>query len=410
MSATPAIRTIISIDGTDGKFEWYQYNEDLRIIHSVEDDMFHAQSILRALGSTKDLSNWRRLKQTEELLQGFTSIRKFTDRQLITEHSQFNNVKCIRGTYIHRLLVNCFAMWASPRYAYKIAVLLDDHFELRRQVEENRALEAEKKSLLQKVDEQAIRIEKLMKENERVLKKLDYSIEQNDDLLDRMDTIHTHVESMSPIATSLKNRVSTISDEHLLVYADTDEEDVTRIKIHAVNTSTMRARGYKPEDAIAYIKGGNTVNVQNELYRLILERGMNLGNINRKEKSFTIRRIDLGSLQRLINNELNSRINTEKDTLSDATKTLTAAAPKRAKKQTTFMGFPVEYCKQICCKWNISKKVLTEIINDEWVYKTDYKTILLHKSKGILYRTRVNGKVIYRPVPTTYFLESGEDI
>ena len=154
-----ASRTITPIKGTNGRFEWYQYNDDLRIIHDRETDMFHASSIIRALGSTKDLSNWRRLQQTEELLSGFMNLRKFTGvGDLIKEIPQAGVVKAIRGIYIHRLLVNHFAIWVSPMYAYKISVLLDDHFELQRKVEENRALEDKNKSLEQKVDEPLVHL------------------------------------------------------------------------------------------------------------------------------------------------------------------------------------------------------------------------------------------------------------
>ena len=39
----------------------------------------------------------------------------------------------LKGTYIHRLFVNHFAIWASPKYSYYIMKLLDSHFELERQ-------------------------------------------------------------------------------------------------------------------------------------------------------------------------------------------------------------------------------------------------------------------------------------
>lgn len=400
-STAKASRTISPIDGTNGRFEYYRYNEDLRIIHSIEDDMFHAGSIVRALGSTKRINDWLSNKQTKELLSGFEYLREFPQVLLTDQKTKINNVKIIEGTYIHRLLVNHFAMWISPRYAYKISILLDDRFELQRKVEENRALEDKNKTLLQKVDEQTIRIEELMK-------RLDYTIDQNDDLLDRMDTVQTHVEAMSPIVTSLKNRVSTISDEHLLVYTTDDTGDTTRIKIHAVNTSTMKARGYKPEDAIAYIEGGNTVNVQNELYRLILDRGMNIGRINRKEKCFTIRRIDLDSLKQLIERELNHRINSETESLNSTTKTIESTTPKRVKKVKEYMGYPLNYCRSVCEKWSISKDTLTEIINGEWVYNLRTKPIILHKSKELLYRTKVRGQVVYKPVPLTYWTEADD--
>lgn len=152
-STSNGSRSITPIDGTDGRFEWFQYNEDLRIIHDRDTDMFHAGSILRSLGSNKRVNNWLRNAETAKLIKGFMKLREFAQHRLISEFPKEGAIKITQGTYIHRLLVNHFAIWVSPEYAYKIALLLDDHFELQRQVEENRALEDKNKTLIQKVDE-----------------------------------------------------------------------------------------------------------------------------------------------------------------------------------------------------------------------------------------------------------------
>lgn len=166
--------TTTPIKDTDGRFEWYQYNEDLWIIHSVEDDMFHAGSILRALGSKKLPEDWVKNKQTIELLSRFSGMEDFSATQLINEkETTFNHVRYIKGTYIHRLLVNHFAIWASPAYAYKLARILDDHFELKRRIEESLALEDMNETLIQKGKELVVPDRILLDNNQTLIAKND---------------------------------------------------------------------------------------------------------------------------------------------------------------------------------------------------------------------------------------------
>ena len=155
MTTTSNSRTITPINGTNGRFEWYQYNEDLRIIHDRETDMFNMNSIAKALNiNTKNIARWLTNKYTIRYMNGFMNLLEFEEVQDLTmEVPQSGTVKDIRDKYLHRLLINRFASDICPEYAYKIALLLDDHFELQRQVEENRALEDKNKSLEQKVDE-----------------------------------------------------------------------------------------------------------------------------------------------------------------------------------------------------------------------------------------------------------------
>ena len=155
MQTTGNSRTITPINGTNGRFEWYQYNEDLRIIHDRETDTFNMNSIAKALNiNTKNIARWLTNKYTIRYMNGFMNLLEFEEVQDLTmEVPQSGTVKDIRGKYLHRLLINRFASDICPEYAYKIALLLDDHFELQRQVEENRALSDENKTLIQKVDE-----------------------------------------------------------------------------------------------------------------------------------------------------------------------------------------------------------------------------------------------------------------
>ena len=420
-STTPAknaSRTITPIDGTDGRFEWYQYNDDLRIIHSVEDDMFHAGSIVRALGSTKVVKDWLRNKQTTELISGFESIGEFSHRRLSDEKPQFNNIKCIRGTYIHRLLVNHFAMWISPRYAYRISLILDDHFELQRKNKEIDRLNANIAEKQSTIDDLRKILKDMDKRSRKQDRKLDRLLDVNDELqctMDRtntqLDTIQTHIEAMSPLVINLENRVSTdISNENLLIYV-TDDETECVVKVYAVNDMTLKKRGLDTSEAFIHIRGGNSVNMQNELFKLVSEKGLNSEPICRKTKTFLIDPPDVNNLKELIETELPLRINRKQKILEETVNTITKTATnhdgKRTKRQKQYMGFNISYCKETCVKWNINKEQLTEIINGEWMTADNYP-IILDATKGLMYAVQRNHKTIYKPLPVDTFTDDDD--
>ncbi|EAX81258.1 hypothetical protein TVAG_362070, partial [Trichomonas vaginalis G3] len=56
----------------------------------------------------------------------------------------------LRGWYVHRLLVNAVAMWASPRYAWNVYKLLDEIHRQEREELENK-LEAKDKSIQKRI-------------------------------------------------------------------------------------------------------------------------------------------------------------------------------------------------------------------------------------------------------------------
>ena len=102
-------------------YEYIQYNKKLRIIHSIDDDMYQVQSIINACHSSKRAQHWIANQETQELFAAF-------DKRMNTiSHNHRSDVRVdLRGHYVHRLLVNAVAMWASPRYALQIYKLLDE--------------------------------------------------------------------------------------------------------------------------------------------------------------------------------------------------------------------------------------------------------------------------------------------
>ncbi|EAX82633.1 hypothetical protein TVAG_384340 [Trichomonas vaginalis G3] len=59
-------------------------------------------------------------------------------REEIPYENRKNLAPGLRGYYVHRLLVNAVAMWASPRYAWYIYRLLDEIHRQEREEMENK--------------------------------------------------------------------------------------------------------------------------------------------------------------------------------------------------------------------------------------------------------------------------------
>ena len=127
---------VIIREAINNDYEWIQYNKRLRIIHSIKDDMFQMKSIIEALGSNKLPKNWFENQQTKELLAEFSM-----ERNSAPFENRSNIAPKLKGYYIHRLLVNAVAMWASPRYAIYIFELLDQLYRSEREKLENKIAE-----------------------------------------------------------------------------------------------------------------------------------------------------------------------------------------------------------------------------------------------------------------------------
>jgi hypothetical protein len=113
------------------QYETIQYNEDLYLVRSIEDDMFQVQSIMLCLGYNQKkydhINHYFNLKGTNELVDEI--MNNLTLAKIGEVHETRNNIKKeYIGTYIHRLLINHFASWHSPEYSYKKQIILDNVF------------------------------------------------------------------------------------------------------------------------------------------------------------------------------------------------------------------------------------------------------------------------------------------
>ncbi|EAX82451.1 hypothetical protein TVAG_338150 [Trichomonas vaginalis G3] len=181
MSTTENTTTVIVHEAINEEYEWVQFNKQLRLIRSVKDDMYQMQSILTACFApdTKKPQDWFRNQSTQELLNeaensttdffvvAKTRVGKKTQSPKTHENSEEQRVgkkpqspklyenreklpNGLRGYYVHRLLVNAVAMWASPRYAWYIYRLLDEIHRQEREELENK-LEAKDKSVQKRI-------------------------------------------------------------------------------------------------------------------------------------------------------------------------------------------------------------------------------------------------------------------
>ena len=114
------------IEKINDDYEWIQYNEKLRLIHSIKDDMYQMQSIIKACNSKKPCKDWFRNQSTQEILE------EMEGGGIPLPSKRMDIAPGLQGYYVHRLLVNHIAIWASPRYAIYIAQLLDTYFEKQR--------------------------------------------------------------------------------------------------------------------------------------------------------------------------------------------------------------------------------------------------------------------------------------
>ncbi|KAI5509908.1 KilA, N-terminal/APSES-type HTH, DNA-binding family [Trichomonas vaginalis G3] len=163
MSTTENTTTVIVHEAINEEYEWVQFNKQLRLIRSVKDDMYQMQSILTACFApdTKLPKDWFRNQSTQELLseaQRDILFSENSEEQRVGKKPQSpklyeNREKLpngLRGYYVHRLLVNAVAMWASPRYAWYIYRLLDEIHRQEREEMENK-LEAKDKSIQKRI-------------------------------------------------------------------------------------------------------------------------------------------------------------------------------------------------------------------------------------------------------------------
>ncbi|KAK8857774.1 hypothetical protein M9Y10_016185 [Tritrichomonas musculus] len=151
MSDTTVNSSHLVYESINDDYEWIQYNKQLRIIHSIKDDMYQVQSIINACNSHKQATRWVNSENRIEIYDEIAKVQNCTQDQII--QNRRNLAPGLKGYYVHRLLINHVAMWASPIYAVHIFKLLDeiasnDRKELLNQIESQNQIIAEQRPRL----------------------------------------------------------------------------------------------------------------------------------------------------------------------------------------------------------------------------------------------------------------------
>ena len=79
------------VEPINDEYEYIQYNEKLRLIHSINDDMYQMQSILTACNSKKQAYRWRQLAETNEILDELSSQQNCCDLDTIQDRPNLPN-------------------------------------------------------------------------------------------------------------------------------------------------------------------------------------------------------------------------------------------------------------------------------------------------------------------------------
>lgn len=118
----------VIIESINDDYKYLQFNERLRLIHLIKEDMFNMKSIIDSCHSNKESRKWLDNQSTKEILDEIIGTGDFSGTQNLYQKRE-NVSNELKGYYVHRLLVNHIAMWASPRYSIYIMKLLDSYFE-----------------------------------------------------------------------------------------------------------------------------------------------------------------------------------------------------------------------------------------------------------------------------------------
>ena len=222
---------ILVHEAINEEYEWVQYNKQLRLIHSIKDDMYQMKSIVDALSPplTKEPRKWLELYSTKELIKGFEELVKNSEIQVNQKivENRSNLATGLRGWYCHRLIVNLFAAWVSPRYAFHIAKLLDDIAAQERAQMEN-MLEQSKKVIEEK--------NKAIEEKSKVIEEKNKAIEEKSKAIEEKSKVieekNVKINEMKPRQVPLKKE----KNYKYMIWKEElpDEEDKDMIKLHLV--------------------------------------------------------------------------------------------------------------------------------------------------------------------------------
>ena len=261
---------------------------------------------------------------------------------------------------------------------YKIALLLDDHFELQRKVEENRVLEDKNKSLEQKVDEliikndeQSSKINELLRINKDQTAKLD-------DMSYRLKKTYATVQSIADLPEKLNNNVSsgnTIENVYIYILPDECNDETMIIHLAArTDQSLKQLKSKLPTDHM--VIDHFTIANAKDCIREIISEAESYGIVSSIRPTYSI-----------------SIITEELDTFKSAIEVILRKLNRSQKivRRTVEMTEKLNPFEYVSKEWSINETVIKDILK---IHNISIETLNGIVKCDILHRTRVKDHTI----------------
>ena len=391
--------TIQLIEGAKGNIALFYYQGKYPIYKSLDDNMYHLKSVMDAYKASteedinkNDISHWRELKKTDELVNYFLERGIPRSKVLIQKRQQKPQNRYLDGWYANEEAMLDFAGWLNVCFKVEIYHCFAWQAEIDR-------LNADIDHKQTTIDELKADMKKLLSKNDELLQiNRDQTVTLNKMRKD-MKTIKANSEAAAPIASSLKNRVSSpLSEEYLLINY-TENGNMIDVQYKAVNPNTIKRERLNVDSFWIHQSFANSVDAQNRLLDILSEKHILL-KLDRRTKTFMIRSYHLDKLRSIVENELYESLNVESTEISDIVSEITDKANETPIEM--FMGYPNDYCIKVCDRWHINSTILAKIIDKKGRYQRKHP-IRLHPTDGLVYRQSVNGKTVLYKLPTDAF-------
>lgn len=188
-----------------GKYRYANYG-GIRVIMMMSNEYINATKLC-ALFKTKNdtekkFKHWKENDDNKQVIDHLSSKVEKSTFELFIRVSG-GRIMEITGTYVHPLLINSIAMWASPEYSIEVAKVMNNYNALKERIA-NQAIIAEKEEIIQekddKIDELKKMIAEMRKENQeahqkndanskKLGKKIDKVSKKNDKILKVVKTV-----------------------------------------------------------------------------------------------------------------------------------------------------------------------------------------------------------------------------
>ena len=391
--------TVQPIEGAKGNIALFYYQGKYPIYKSVDDNMYHLKSVMDAFKASTDadikkcdICEWKKLDSTKRLIGYLLDHGYPCSKTMIKKQQQKPQDRYLDGWYGCEKLMLDLAGWLDKGFHCEI-------YDVFAMSAERDRLNTDINHKQETIDELKADVKRLLQQNEETHQKLDETKQQLtethqklDNANQKLDTIKADMRSIAPVASGLRNRVSSpLSEEYLLINYTENGDGTINVTYNAVNPTTIKKLKINIDDSWLHQRFANSVDAQNRLLELIEQDHLNIGRINRRAKSFNINIVDLDSLTKLVTDTLPMLLNKESVHIKNkANKDKETPPSPPSEKQ--HMGYPLSYCKRMCKRYSISMETITDIINKEYTYGSKKYPIRLHPTDGIVYGKSINGK------------------